>query len=540
MLSMDRGLVLRIIINDGDIRKLTLPDKPSSVETFTIEVKEKLQLTCDFTLQYEDPDFNNALCNLSDMSDLPNKATLKVIPHVTLVNFEINEQITCSANETPSRAESTHSTSDTEILSSASSNSSSKHQWPKSFEIPDFSVDINYRLRQGDLLHMRDGIYLTVSRDMKHEILQKLAECMYSYKAYPTDEDFAEVATALINKHPCLREQGSLTGCGGWKNSLKFKMGNYRSKLRKAGCLDVSVNGGRRGKYSPEGQPPKQNIKKPRRDERNYLPDFPLGKDKISLEKDRELLVEEMRKRLPNKTMVAQKMDQTFPLRRKEIVETEPPIRTMMERWPALFTEREVFAEFTRIACKNLQSEFFDELDRHTPRLMKIFRSKTGTLGQTLSKLLEQVESRRNANQTSNQETEVTIRRTVVLRGLPVLLGDNPSEFFKVCFDSEENNIEQIPVGILLVDNEDSPHCSSLIRVRPVSTAIIIEGGIVMDDVRDLPLAVCLLFGLSYALHLDYPKNMKNTFNFIQQVMLDLGSKSLKPKLQTLKNQLFA
>lgn len=84
---------------------------------------------------------------------------------------------------------------------------------------------------------------------------------MYSYKAYPTDEDFAEVATALINKHPCLREQGSSTGCGGWKNSLKFKMGKYRSKLRKAGCLDVSVNGGRRGKYSPEGQPPKQNFK---------------------------------------------------------------------------------------------------------------------------------------------------------------------------------------------------------------------------------------------------------------------------------------
>ncbi|KAF5888930.1 zinc finger and SCAN domain-containing 9, partial [Clarias magur] len=90
-----------------------------------------------------------------------------------------------------------------------------------------------------------------------------------------------------------------------------------------------------------------------------------------------------------------------------------------------------VFAEFTRIACKNLQSEFFGELDRHTPRLMKIFQSKTGTLGQTLSKLLEQVESRRNSNQTSDQEMEVTIRRTAVLRGIPVFLGDNPSEFFK-------------------------------------------------------------------------------------------------------------
>lgn len=39
----------------------------------------------------------------------------------------------------------------------------------------------------------------------------------------------------LINKHPCLKEQGSPDGCSSWKHSLKFKMGNYRTKLRKAG-----------------------------------------------------------------------------------------------------------------------------------------------------------------------------------------------------------------------------------------------------------------------------------------------------------------
>lgn len=133
---MDQGLVLRVIINDGNIRKLTFPEKPMSVKAFTDEVKEKLQLTCDFILQYEDPDFNNALCNLSDMGDLPYKATLKVIPHAPVVtpgSVGINELIPCTANETPSTAESMSSTSDTEILSSDSSNSSNKHHWPKIF-----------------------------------------------------------------------------------------------------------------------------------------------------------------------------------------------------------------------------------------------------------------------------------------------------------------------------------------------------------------------------------------------------------------------
>lgn len=35
-------------------------------------------------------------------------------------------------------------------------------------------------------------------------------------------------------------------------------------------------------------------------------------------------------------------MGNTFPLRRKEIVEDEPLVAQVMERWPALFREQEV------------------------------------------------------------------------------------------------------------------------------------------------------------------------------------------------------
>ena len=59
-----------------------------------------------------------------------------------------------------------------------------------------------------------------------------------------------------------------------------------------------------------------------------------------------------------------------------------------------------------------------------------------------------------------------------------------------------------------------------------------------MQNLENLPQAFCLLFGLIYALHLDYPKYLKNTFTFVQQVMLDLGRSELTPKIQTLKNQL--
>lgn len=87
----------------------------------------------------------------------------------------------------------------------------------------------------------------------------------------------------------------------------------------------------------------------------------------------------------------------------------------------------------------------------------------------------------------------------------------------------------QTPVGILFVDQEN-PQLNT--------SGIVLEGSVVMDQLANLPLAFCVCFGLIYALHLDYPKCMKNTFHFIQQVMLNLGRSELAPKIQTLKNLL--
>ncbi|TWW71332.1 hypothetical protein D4764_17G0008150 [Takifugu flavidus] len=101
---------------------------------------------------------------------------------------------------------------------------------------------------------------------------------------------------------------------------------------------------------------------------------------------------------------------------------------------------------------------------------------------------------------------DVTAMRTMVLRGLPVLLGDDPSDFYNTCFDCDSDETwAQVSVGVLTVVPEDEQLVPNQLHLQPISTAIIVEGAIVMDDVQNLPEALCLLFGLSYALHLDYP-----------------------------------
>lgn len=242
-------------------------------------------------------------------------------------------------------------------------------------------------------------------------------------------------------------------------------------------------------------------------------------------------MVEEMRKRNPSDTVIKAKMDQTFPIRRREIVNSAPPVKDVKAHWPALFTEKQVNAEFNRITTTNLEGDFLEALDRYTPQLIKIFRSKKGSAGDKLRMIVQHMDSSIN---------DITKLRTLVLQGISVLLGEDSSNFYLSCLNSEKDNSDRwrdVDVAILIV-TEDGPTTSDNLHLNPLTASIILEGGIVMDGLKNLPQAMLLIFGLIYALHLDYPKTMKNTMSFIQRVMMGLGANKLPPKLQALKNRL--
>ncbi len=102
----------------------------------------------------------------------------------------------------------------------------------------------------------------------------------------------------------------------------------------------------------------------------------------------------------------------------------------------------------------------------------------------------------------------------------------------------DEGEMSGVSIGILSVIPEDSATIPYSLHLDATSTVIILEGTVVVDDLGNLPKVICLLFGLIYALNLEYPAVLKNTFDFIQRVILSLGHKSFKPKIQSLKNRL--
>ncbi|KAK7945055.1 hypothetical protein WMY93_000783 [Mugilogobius chulae] len=168
--------------------------------------------------------------------------------------------------------------------------------------------------------------------------MQSLASEILRYKPYPSDLEFDDVCKALVGTYPFLRERGSETGYSAWKITLKQKMGNYRSNLRNMGCSELKINSlqGR-----SEGNAHPNMVKKARRAEVNFCPDYPAGENKESQEEDRVALLTEIQKR-NNDEQIKTKMEKTFPLRRQEILQDMPFIADFKSRWPALFSSREL------------------------------------------------------------------------------------------------------------------------------------------------------------------------------------------------------
>ena len=106
-----------------------------------------------------------------------------------------------------------------------------------------------------------------------------------------------------------------------------------------------------------------------------------------------------------------------------------------------------------------------------------------------------------------------------------------------VCFvQSLDNNtiteaIEDTIVGIYVVKQ----HAASE-EVEDIG--IVLEGIKVLQDLHNVALAVSMLFGLMYVLNLNYPAELRYTFEVIQKIWLELDGSKLSNKALALKNRL--
>ncbi|XP_049339375.1 uncharacterized protein LOC111191279 [Astyanax mexicanus] len=192
----------------------------------------------------------------------------------------------------------------------------------------------------------------------------------------------------------------------------------------------------------------------------------------------------------------------------------------------------EICAEFHRITNVNLKNHFYAELDRHAPHLLSLFRIKAGRAGK-VSEVLCQLFRIYDLQ----EQVDVHVRRAAVLRALPAYLHEDDCSFLKTwnVSQSDEPDIDDMPIGLLSI----SANSTDATPLCPERIAVVLEGNIVIEH-PTLADAFVTLFGLMYALHLSYPKELANTFDFTQKVLMGLEDGKLRPRVLTLKNELLA
>ncbi|XP_074551476.1 uncharacterized protein LOC141808698 isoform X1 [Halichoeres trimaculatus] len=520
---MDPPTILKVILGDNSCQRLTFSNGlPGSVSELVGEVQRQCGLDSNFRLQFMDELFGNEFMNLTSMDEVQNRSTIRVI-HMT--EASTSQCSTSAADLCPYISEESSSLSsgcvDTDILSSpdSSESSSSRSFWPSVFHVPKLSYDAELKLEQGNIAYKETGTLLTPDPKLKSNILEGLVQEIVRYKVYVTNKQFNTVGEALIAKHPCLTEKGSLTGYAGWKASLKNKLAIYRTHLRKLGCPEVMVNS---LKHNPEGRASAAfGIKRPRRSEVNYCPPYPTGESDASLERVRVELLSDVKKR-NNREVVKMKMEKTFAYRRYELIRDTPMIKDFQTRWPALFETSEINAEFKRITTIPLQSRFLSQLDVLSDKLLKPFEKRGGQIGKRLQSILTHMA----------EVDDVDVGRECVIKGLCVYLNEDPNSLVREYTADEafQGSIEDTTVGIYII----KPDATS----KPEDIGVVLEGQMILRDLDNVAFDAAMLFGLMYALDLNYPTELKYTFEVLQKVVMELDSNTLSKKAQVLKNRL--
>ncbi len=102
--------------------------------------------------------------------------------------------------------------------------------------------------------------------------------------------------------------------------------------------------------------------------------------------------------------------------------------------------------------------------------------------------------------------------------------------------DPGEDVIKGMVIGILLVVED----VKEPLPVSYNDVAIVIEENIVMCHLGDVANAFVNLMGLLYTLNLDYPKDLKYTFEVIQRLFMWIRSEMCSPRVYSLKNKLLS
>lgn len=90
-------------------------------------------------------------------------------------------------------------------------------------------------------------------------------------------------------------------------------------------------------------------------------------------------------------------------------------------------------------------------------------------------------------------------------------------------------------VGLLIV--HEGPLQDAL-PLEVFDVAVVVEEKIILHDLRDVPTGFAMLMGAIYCLNLEYPRNMRYSFEFLQRVIMSVKPDQCSARIHGLRNKL--
>lgn len=170
------------------------------------------------SIHYKDKDFDDFF-TLDSTASPKEKDTLKIgyVPHTVVLTLSpVTGPLDSSETLNEPIRDDSLSDNSSDTIDVPSYTDIGMHKlWPAEFTVTSFSYNLSYNFKEAmkimkkmDLFFCKEKFYLGI----KSDILEHLAELMFSYTAYPSDAQRLAVAEALTTKHSCLKEPGSFSG----------------------------------------------------------------------------------------------------------------------------------------------------------------------------------------------------------------------------------------------------------------------------------------------------------------------------------------
>lgn len=90
-------------------------------------------------------------------------------------------------------------------------------------------------------------------------------------------------------------------------------------------------------------------------------------------------------------------------------------------------------------------------------------------------------------------------------------------------------------VGMLI---EHEGPLQDAFSLKVFNVAVVVDERLILHDIRDVPTGFAMLLGVIYCLNLEYPRNMRYAFEFLQKVIMSIKPDQYSARVHGLQNKL--